>query len=110
MLPLLLLFHKKSRSAPLLSGKHLRNGSLSLPTFCGFVIKANIYIVKGKHVAVDSAIHNPLGLPSGFSNCFITAPHIAKKPGDAPAIRCLPLFRDSAPLARVIDEMTIHFR
>ena len=72
--------------------------------------KENIHFGNICYVAVDSAIHNPLGLLSGFSNRFITAPHIAKKPGDAPAIRCLPLFRDSAPLARVIDEMTIHFR
>ncbi len=31
------------------------------------------------HVAVDSASHNPLGKPSGFSNRSITSPHFARK-------------------------------
>ena len=35
--PLLLLFRKKSRSARLLGCKRPHNGSLSLPTFCGYV-------------------------------------------------------------------------
>ena len=39
MLPLLLLFRKKSRSAHLLGCKRPRDGSLSLPTFCGLLLK-----------------------------------------------------------------------
>ena len=49
---LLLLLRKKSRSAHLLSCKRPRDGSLSLPTFLRVVVK-NIYILNGKHVAVN---------------------------------------------------------
>ena len=43
LMPLLLLFRKKSRSARLLGCKRPRNGSLSLPTFCGLCVQRNGY-------------------------------------------------------------------
>ena len=42
LLRLPLLFHKRPRSVRLLSCKRLRNGSLSLPLFCGF-LRNNFY-------------------------------------------------------------------
>ena len=87
LLPLLLLFRKKSRSAPLLGCKRPRDGSLSLPTFCGLLLKQISILSKVSTSRWIFAFHNPLGKPSGFSNRFITAPHSAKKPVDAPAIR-----------------------
>ena len=62
MLPLLLLFRKKSRSAHLLGCKRPRDVSLSLPTSCGFKSSSAFYA--GGFFIKSAATHIPLRLLS----------------------------------------------
>ena len=66
--------------------------------------KANSYIVSDKHVAVDSAIHNPLGFPSGFYNRSITASYSLRKFGCALAKKHL-----LVPRSVFCASLTYHF-
>ena len=83
--------------------------------------KENIHFGNICHVAVDSAIHNPLGKPSGFLNRSITAPLPQKVTAALPEKKhslvppsvfspsFLPTFCGRAPSARFVKSKEFKF-